>query len=77
MNNWLGLKALTIIVGALISLVIYANRAGRNAARVKFEKENAQLAQQVTRIVRAMAQAEINKPITAKELIDRLNNGKI
>ncbi|QHI95517.1 hypothetical protein GT348_03860 [Aristophania vespae] len=72
----IGLAILSLIIGSLGGLIWYANRSGRNAAQLKADDEALSLAQQTIRVVQNMAQAEADKPNTAEELINRLNNKK-
>ncbi|UMM63081.1 hypothetical protein [Aristophania vespae] len=75
MNSYSLLGVFAVIVGALISLVTYANRAGRNAARVKESETQASLAQQTSIIMQHMAQVEADKPVSLEAITSRLEKG--
>lgn len=68
--------ALAIIaIGALIALVVYATKAGRNAQSVKTDKTAVANAQAVTTTTEGMAQAQAQGPQSKDQLLERLDAG--
>ncbi|MDF7675087.1 hypothetical protein PT277_05130 [Acetobacteraceae bacterium ESL0709] len=76
MNSSSSALAFTILVtGSLGLLIWYANRAGRNAARVTDEADHAKSAEQALETSRNMAQAQSDRPVDTEALYQRLSQG--
>lgn len=68
--------ALAIIaIGALIALVVYATKAGRNAQSVATDKAAVGDAQAATATTESMAKAQAEGPQSKDQLLDRLDAG--
>lgn len=68
--------ALAILgIGALIALVVYATKAGRNAQSVKTSEHAAADAEIVARVQAAMAKAQAEGPQSKEQLLARLDAG--
>lgn len=68
--------ALAIIaIGALIALVVYATKAGRNAQSVTTDKAAVADAQAATATTEAMSKAQAEGPQSKDQLLDRLDAG--
>lgn len=68
--------ALAIIaIGALIALVVYATKAGRNAQSVTTDKAVVADAQAVAATTESMAKAQAEGPQSKDQLLDRLDVG--
>ncbi|MFT8367562.1 MAG: hypothetical protein ABF646_02295 [Acetobacter papayae] len=69
--------ALAIIaIGALIALVVYATKAGRNAQSVTTDKAAVADAQTVTATTEAMSKAQAEGPQSKGQLLARLDAGE-
>lgn len=68
--------ALAIIaIGALIALVVYATKAGRNAQSVTTDKAAVGDAQAAATTAESMAKAQADGPQSKDQLLDRLDAG--
>ncbi|MFT9295713.1 MAG: hypothetical protein ABF544_08285 [Acetobacter orientalis] len=68
---WWGLA--TFVVAALILLVAYATKAGRNAQAVNQSAKNTAQAKALTTTTAAMAQAQATGPQNTAQLLSRLD----
>lgn len=64
-----------LVIGALIALVVYATKAGRNAQSVTTDKTAVSNAQAVTTATEGMAQAQATGPQSKGQLLERLDAG--
>lgn len=65
-----------VILFFIIGLIWYANRAGRNAARVRSEQQNMAEANIQNAALSRMNQAASTAPLTDDELLEKLRTGK-
>lgn len=70
---WWGLAI--IVIAALVWLVVYATKAGRNAQSVDSSKQAAADAQIVTSVQANMAKAQADGPQSNDQLLARLDAG--
>lgn len=64
-----------IVIIAVSALAIYANHAGRNAARVRTDEGDLSTAWQDIVAGQTMAQAQAEKPATEEAVLKRLDGG--
>lgn len=65
----------TLVVAALIFLVVYATKAGRNAQAVNQSANNTAQALALTTTTTAMAKAQATAPQNSTQLLERLDAG--
>lgn len=70
---WWGLAV--IAIAALVALIVYATRAGRNAQSVTDDAKTTDEAQATAAIVQAVAKAQAEGPQSKDQLLARLDAG--
>ncbi len=76
MNPYFAGCFLLTMLAFLGGLIAYANKAGRNSARVRSSQQDAATAQATSKAARTMLEARTNGLRTRTQLLDTLEKGQ-